>query len=264
MSIVLLKKTLKRNWVLLAIFFAVLTMYLTIMIYMFDPDDIQAIISMVELFPEDLMKAMGFAGFSDITGYLASWMYGMLMLAFPMVYCIILGNRLVAKMVDNGSMAYLLSTPNSRNKIVITQGFYALASVAVLFAALFGVGVSISEMAHPGLLDIGGFLRLNITTMFVNMFVIMLVFFFSCLFNDIKYSTGFGAGMPILFFLMNLIGGVSEDAETIRNLSIYGLYDPLVVATESTFVWANLFYASGIIVFFAAGVAVFNRKRLPI
>ncbi|HAE61675.1 MAG TPA: hypothetical protein DCG38_05035 [Eubacteriaceae bacterium] len=264
MSIVLLKKTLKRNWVLWAIFFGVLTMYMTIMVYMYDPDDIQALIKMVEIFPEELMNAMGFAGFTDITGYLASWLYGMLMMAFPMVYCIILGNRLVAKMVDDGSMAYLLSTPNSRSKIIVTQGIYALASVAFLFAALFAVGVAISEMIYPGLLYIKGFLMLNITTMLVNMFVVMIVFFFSCLFNDIKYSTGFGAGIPIVFFLMNLLGGVSEDASIIKNLSIYGLYDPLLVATESTFVWANFFYLAGILIFFIAGIVAFDKKRLPL
>ncbi len=57
---------------------------------------------------------MGFSGLvTDLTGYLASWLYGLLMFGFPMVYCIILGNRLVARQVDSGSFAYLLSTPHS-------------------------------------------------------------------------------------------------------------------------------------------------------
>ena len=61
MSIALLKHTVRKNWLLWLIFFAVLTMYLTIMIAMYDPEDMESITSMLELFPEDMMKAMGFS-----------------------------------------------------------------------------------------------------------------------------------------------------------------------------------------------------------
>ena len=154
MSMVLLKTTLRKNWMLMLIFFGVLLMYLTVMIAMFDPEDMNALNEMIAIFPEELMKAMGFSSLvTDLTAYLASWLYGMLMTALPVVYCIILGNRLVAKMVDNGSFAYLLSTPVSRSAIIITQGFYAILSLFVLFAATAGSGILISEMAFPGLLD---------------------------------------------------------------------------------------------------------------
>ncbi|HBA05476.1 MAG TPA: hypothetical protein DCW51_16900, partial [Clostridium sp.] len=113
-----------------------------------------------------------------------------------MVYCIILGNRLVARMVDNSSFVYLISTPNSRSKIIITQGIYALVSIIVLFIALFGAGIIFSEIMFSGTLDIRQFLSLNFTTMLVNMVVMMISFFFSCLFNETKLSLTFGAGIP--------------------------------------------------------------------
>jgi ABC-2 type transport system permease protein len=232
---------------------------------MYDPDNMEAITSMLKLLPEDLIKAMGFSGLvTDLTGYLASWLYGFLMFGFPMVYCIILGNRLVAKLVDNGSFAYLLSTPNSRVKIIITQGIYALASVAVLFAALFSLGFFVCEAMLPGLLDVGAFLSLNFTTMLVNMTVMMISYFFSCLFNDSKMSLGFGAGLPIAFILLNMLGGVSQDAEVLKSFSIYGLYNP-VELVRGTKIWeVNLLYAGMIIFLFAAAVVVFKRKKLPL
>ena len=265
MNFTLFKTNMKRNWVLLIIFFAVLTMYLTAMISMFNPDDMQAILDMVKLFPENLMKAMGFDTLAiTLTGYLASWLYGLLMLGFPMVYCIILGNRLVAKMVDNGSFAYLLSTPNSRVKIIVTQGVYALISIVVLFAAIFGLGVLVSNASYPGLLDVPAFFKLNITTMLVNMTVLMISFFFSCLFNDTKNALGFGAGLPILFLLMNMISGASDKAEVFKNFTIYGLYDP-VKLVNGTAVWgADLFYILLTAALFAAGVLIFNKKQLPL
>src|SRR3989339_1572634 len=88
--------TTRKNWSLLLIFFSVLSFYMVVMIAMYDPQDMQAITSMLDLFPKDLMQMMGFSQMiTDLTQYLASWLYGLLMLGFPMVYCIILGNRLV-------------------------------------------------------------------------------------------------------------------------------------------------------------------------
>lgn len=261
----LMKSTIKRNWSMLIIFLAVLTMYLSVMVSMYDPDNVELLTSMLEMFPPDLMKAMGFSGLvTDLTGYLASWLYGMLMFGFPMVYCIILGNRLVAKMVDNGSFAFLLATPHSRVKIILTQGFYALISVAVLFAIVFGMGVLISTAMYPDLLDIHAFLRLNLTTMLVNMVVVMISFFFSCLFNETRLSLGFGAGLPVAFFLMNMLGGVSDDAGILKKLSIYGFYDPVELVHNGQIWPVNLAYAAIIVVLFAAGILIFKNKRLPL
>ncbi|MBF7097011.1 ABC transporter permease subunit [Alkalibacter mobilis] len=265
MSLTLLKTNFKKNWILFIIFVGVVLMYFSVMLVMYDPEDIAALAGMLELFPEDIMEAMGFASIiTDLTSYLASWLYGMLMLGLPMVYCIILGNRLVAKMVDNSSFAYLLSTPNSRIKIIFTQGFYALASVGALFMTFFSMGVFMSSILHPGLLDVKAFFKLNVTTMLVNMVVIMIAFFFSCLFNDSKRSAGFGAGVPIIFLLMNMIGGASQDLKTIKELSIYGLYDPVKLVGGGEILRVNLIYTGIIIGLFSAALYIFNKKGLPL
>lgn len=265
MSLTLFKKTLKQNWILQLIFFAVLLMYMTTMLSMYNPEDMEGLIIMIEAFPEELRSAFGFdALVTDLTGYLASWLYGMLMIGFPMVYSIILGNRLVAKMVDNGSFAYLLSTPNTRVRIIITKGVYALASIFILFAALFAAGVLAAEAMFPGELNISAFFRLNVTTMLVNMVVMMIAFFFSCLFNETKFSLGFGAGIPIMFLLMNMLGGTSPESVILSDISIFGFYDPVRLVTGEAVWGINLLYAGVIAVLFAAGTYIFNRKRLPL
>ncbi|MDD2362540.1 MAG: ABC transporter permease subunit [Oscillospiraceae bacterium] len=265
MSITLFKTTLKKNWILLLIFISVLLLYTLEMTLIYDPENMEALTSMLKVFPEELMKAMGFSDLvTDLTAYLASWLYGMLMFAFPMIYCIILGNKLVAKTVDNGSISYLLSTPNSRVKIIVTQGIYAILSVAVLFTALFSISVLICEAKFPDLLDIGAYFKLNVTTMLVNTAVMMVTFFFSCLFNDSKYSFLFGAGIPIMFLLMNMLGGISKDAEFLKKISIYGWYDPVKLVRGKDYFNLNMLFIGIIIVLFIASVLVFKRKRLPI
>ena len=240
-------------------------MYLSVMIAMFDPDDMNALNEMIGMFPEELMKAMGFSNLvTDLTGYLASWLYGMLMTALPVVYCIILGNRLVAKMVDNGSFAYLLSTPASRNRIILTQGVYAILSVIALFAAVTGAGIFISEATFPGLLDISAFWKLNLTTALVNILALMIAFFFSCVFNDAKFSLGFSSAVLIGFILMNMLGGTSDKFIILKEISIYGIFDPVEIVRGAGTAWINLGFSGASVLLLTASVLIFRRKQLPI
>ncbi len=258
-------KTLKQNWKLLLIFFAVLIMYMGVMISMYNPDDMAAMLAILEALPKELLTAMGFSdSITDITSYLGSWLYGLLMLAFPLVYCIILGNRLVAKMVDNKSLSFLLSTPNSRIKLVVTQGVYALLSIFVLFAVLFGIGVGLTASIYPGLLNVGAFLKINLITMLLNMFVMMICFFFSCLFNESKQALGLASGITIVSLLMNMLGNTSEDLNIIKSLSFYGLYDPVEIALGAEIWQLCLIYSALAVVLFISAVVIFNKKRLPI
>ena len=265
MSLTLFKHTLKQNWILLLIFFGVLSMYKTIMLSMYNPEDMAGLIGMIEAFPEGLRNAFGFDELiTDLTGYLAGWLYGMLMIGFPMVYSIILGNRLVARMVDNGSFAYLLSTPVPRVKIIVTQGVYALTSLFILFAALFALGVLSAEAMFPGELDIIAFLRLNVTTMLVNMVVITIAFFFSCLFNETRLSLGFGSGIPIMFLLMNMLGDSAAELKFLSDISIFGFYDPLKLVAGEAAWGVNLVYIGIIALLFVSATVIFSKKRLPL
>ena len=247
------------------IFFAVLIMYMSIMISMYDPEDMASILAMLELFPRELLSAMGFSNtITDFTSYLAGWLYGLLMSGFPLVYCIILGNRLVAKMVDDKSFGFLLSTPNSRVKIVITQGLYSLFSIFVLFAVLFGSGVAMASAIYPGLLDVGAFLKLNLITMLLNMFVMMICFFFSCLFNESKQALGLASAITVVSLLMNMLGNTSPDLNVLKKLSYYGLYDPVEIAMGAEIWQFIILFSLLAVVLFVFGVLIFNKKRLPI
>lgn len=265
MSLALLKLQLKKNYKLLLIFLGILTMYMSVMISMYDPDDMEALASMLNLMPRDLLSAMGFSDMvTDLTGYLASWLYGMLMIAFPMVYSIILGNKLVAKKVDDCSFAYLLSTPLSRDKIIITKGIYALLSIVALFVFLTIMGVIMANLMYPQALNVAKFLLLNFTTLLVNMVVMMICFFFSCLFNDTKRSLTFGAGIPIMFILMKMLGDASTKIEFLKKISIYGLYDPVELVNGGNIWGVNFFYVFLIATLFTLSVIVFKNKRLPL
>lgn len=266
MSLALFKTTIKKNLMITTIFLFVMLFYSVVMISMFSPESLDALNAMFEVLPPDMMKALGFSGvFTNLVGYLASWLYGLILTAFPMVYCIILGNRLVAKTVDSGSIACLLATPNSRGKIIITKGIYALLSVIVMQMIVFAVNLLISKAMFPEeTIDVYVFFKLNLTVMLVNLTAMAITFFFSCLFNDTKLSLGFGSGIPIAFLLFNMLGNASKDAEILKKFSIYGWYDPVGIANGDATLSVNLIYIGITLILLGAGVIIFRKKRLPV
>lgn len=266
MSIPLFLKDMKNNTLLLLVFVAMMSIYLSVIIYMYDPNGIGAFMDMMSILPVTLVNAMGFGSIeSGLTGFIASLFYGVLIYLFPMVYCIILGNRLVAKWVYEGSFTSLLSTPNSRIKIIVTQGIYMMASIAVLFTVLFFVGYGVSNYLFPGMLEVSVFLKLNLGAGLMTMVIGMFCFFFSCLFNSTKLTLLFGSLVPILFFLMTILSKISGRAAFLGKFSLYNIYDGVAIANGQ----ANITtICSGFAIFcallFLGAVGVFSLKRLPV
>jgi len=266
MSIPLFLKDIKNNIVLLLVFGIVMSIYLAVIINMYDPSGAGALMDMLSLLPVSLVKALGFPTVeADLTGFIAGLYYGFLIYLFPMVYCIILGNRLVAKLVYEGSFACLLSTPNSRIKIIITQGVYMLFSILVLFLILYFVGVGLSESLFKGMLDIALFGKLNFSAGLMTMAIGMICFFFSCVFNDTRLSLAFGAGIPALFFLLNMIGGLAERTAFLKDYSLYSIFNGMnLVSGTANAGMINGLFAVMILFLFAGSIAIFQFKRLPI
>lgn len=159
----LLKKEMKSIWVLLVLFILILTMYETIIISMFDPE-LGNIMADFEKAMPGIMKAFGMVGAAEanLTGYLSSYLFNFILILFPLIFSIILSNKLVVKYVDNGSMAYLLATPISRSKIIRTQTIVAIGSLTLLLTASTIIGLIYSELTFPGELTISSYLYLNI------------------------------------------------------------------------------------------------------
>lgn len=265
MSATLFRLNIKNNSVLLLIFCCVLCLYLGEIIYIFDPTSSQAMNEMLDMMPADLMAAFGYDQIgSTLTNFLAGFYYGFLVFAFPMVYYIILSNRLVCKLVDNGAFCYLLQTPASRRKIIFTQGVYLLSSIALLFLVVYVMGTYMAGVLFPGLLDVAAFTRLHVSTTLLTMALAMVCFFYSCLFNETRYSLAFGAGIPLAFLLLNMIGGVSDDTEIFKDLSLFSLLDATSIVENGNTTGINILFLFMIVILFAASVLVFDKKRLPL
>lgn len=266
LNMTLFKRTIKSNYKLILIFIAILTMYFFIIAGMYDPDnlDIVNMLAEMKLSPE-LLAAMGFTlTDTSLLGFISSYFYGLLMLAFPMICYIIIANKLIAGYVDRGSMAYILSSPNTRKKVSLTQATFLIVAIMFIIGVMTGLGIIFCELKFPGMLDIGTFLLINLGVMLLHLAISGICFFSSCVFNESRLSLLFGAGLPILFLLIQMISNSSKDLEIFKYFTIFSLFNTTnILSNDGWLVPFIVLFAIGAVLY-SAGIAVFCKKDLPI
>lgn len=265
MKLVLFKADMKNNGFLFLIILYVMLIYFTVITYMYDPVDSSAFGDMMALLPEGLVAGLGFdETATNLTGFVINFYYGFLVFLFPMIYCIVTANRLVAKMVDNGSFAYLLMSPTSRRTIIVTKGMFLLSSIGLLFTVLFFGGVLVGRFFFGNMLNEAIFLRININAGLLTMLVGMICFFYSCYFNESKMALAFSSGVNIGSLLLFMLGGVSEKSEFLKSFSIQSLLDTEGILKGGSGMGTAALLLIMIAALFWSSVIVFERKNLPI
>jgi len=261
----LFKRGIQGSWKMLLIFAAVITMYFTVIISMFDPALGSALKEFEKAMPE-LMAIVGMNPSSaELVSFIEAYLYGFIMLVFPMLFCILSANKLIARHVDRGSMTYLLAAPVKRVTVVFTQikvmitGIFALVFYATI------LGIINSEISFPGELDVGKFILLNIGVFCLHLFIGGICFLCSCVFNDSKYAVGVGAGIPALEFIIQMMANAGKELQNAKYATFFTLFDSDgIIAGESGAIWGMVILFAGAIILFTVAIAVFSKKDLHI
>ena len=266
MNSTLFKRSFKSNRILILIISAVLLMYTAIMVAMFDPENVEAIAEMMSMFPEGFGAAFGFNEIAtNLTSHIGLYLYGFIYIVFPLIFIIIVTNGAIAKHVDNGSMAYLLATPNTRKKIATTQAVFVITSITLIFIFQVIMGIVICESMFSGLLEIDNYILLNVVTLLVSLVIAGIGFVSSCYFSETRYSLAFGAGIPIGFVLLNMLSGANEKLEGLRYFTVYSLIDITKIFNDSSFVlMTSVSLLVATVVLFGIGIYIFDKKSLNI
>ncbi|MDD2427146.1 MAG: ABC transporter permease subunit [Eubacteriales bacterium] len=261
----LFKKEAKSSLPLWLIIATVNTLYFSIIVWMFDPELGSALKTFEEAMPE-LMAMFGMVPASEnLTQFMGAYLYGMIMQIFPMIFIIILANRLIAKHVDSGSMAYLLAAPISRVKLALTQLAVLLSGLILMILYCTGLGIVLSEIMFPGELNIGGFVLLNVGCLFLQICIMGICFLSSCAANETKWSLAFGAGVPVFAYVLQMLSTQGEAAENFKYATFFTLFNTsgLINAESTALLQAGALLVIGAVLS-AIGVIVFKRKDLHI
>lgn len=245
---------------ILLIFAAVLTMYTTMIVWMFDPALGESLNMLMESMPEIFalvgMDAPGTTLLDFINNYLFSFLYKV----FPIVFFAFLVNRVLIRYLDKGAMAYLLSTANSRLRISFTQAMVIVCQQLLLFAYVAVLTLAVCRIQFPGELDIPGFL-LEIAGIFGLMLLLSgICFLCGCLFEDSALAVG--VGLNVAFVLAEMLSQVGDRLSWLRFCTPLTLFDTAAIA-GGNLGGITLLYLGGLSLY-AAGIAVFCKKDLSL
>lgn len=260
----LFKHNVKSTLMIWGIMTAVFVMYFAIILSMYDPEYLQSLEELLAMFPEAMIKAMNFDDFgTTLFSFMTGYMYGFLVFLFPLVVVIVVNHRLVASHVDSGSMAFLLASPNSRSKIIVTQIVFSIFANIMFFIVYTLLGLIICESMFPGEMDIPNFIMLNVYAIILYVALGGIGFFFSTLANDKSLSLGFGVGIPVAFLIFQMLADADESLVVFKYFSLFSLFDPKQVETNASYVLGTsaVLLAIGL-AFYAISLVVFNKKNL--
>ncbi|PEC49410.1 hypothetical protein COJ46_05025 [Bacillus sp. AFS077874] len=203
----------------------------------------------------------------DITtliAFIANQYFGNFALIFAMIYSVTIGNKLIADQVDKGSMAFHLSSPITRTQYTFTSIIFSIFTLVVMFGLIFVVGYGVSELVQPGELPLEKFFILTLGSLILNLAIHSIIFFASCFFNRSSHSLALGAGLTVFFFATNMLSGMNDSLEILKNVTIITLYDSNAIIQSGSY-GAQLIILVGLaLVLYLIGILVFKRKDLPL
>ena len=253
MSIPLLKIELKSNSKIILLFLAIITLYAGIITAMYNPELGAGINELAKSMPQFFaVFGMENPG-TTLLDFLNNYLYGFILILIPFIYIILMCYKLVAKHIDKGSMAYLLNTHYSRIQIILTQFIVLVIGLLVLVCYATGLIIFISNLMFKGEMFI------------LEVFLSTLCFMFACLFNELKFSIGLGAGLGMIFFLVQMLSQVSDDIEFLKYFTPLTLFSPenIIKYDIESFMYLGVLLISAV-VFFVITMKKFKKRDLSL
>lgn len=232
--------------------------------------------SLLSSMPEKVGESLQELGELNINHLvIGSIFYKIAGLLLPIVYTIMTANNLIAGQVDSGSMAYVLSTPTKRRKVVLTQMVFLISSLILMFVIIGGVGMLATFLVEGDLsISFGGFLKLTLGALATMIAIGGICFLASAWFNRSKHAMGVGGGLSMFFLVSTILGLFGSDSipEALRidamnffnYTSIISFFDVNAILEGGSFLGGLLILLLIGAVTYALGILIFDKKDLPL
>lgn len=261
----LFKQSIKLNYKIVIIFMVIVTMYSTMTTSMYDPESLSLLEEFTETMPE-IMALFGMTGNAGaLIGFLITYLYGFIFIMFPLILFIITSHKLVASHVDKGSMSYLLASPNKRKTIILTQMSVLNFIILIFIIYITLLTIITCNILFPGELVISKLILLNIGLFIFHSLLGSISFLASAAFNETKYSLMFGAGIPLLFYLIQMLSNLGGKLDNLKYFTIFSLFQPFDIINKEKNILLFLLIALLItIVLNVLSVTIFKNKNMSV
>lgn len=206
--------------IIIAIFLVVFLVYPSII----NSDNIKNIDEMMEMFPEEVLKAfnMDISSIDSAFGWLKTEGFTFVLLITG-IYGGILGSSILLKEENDKTIEYLNSVPVTRTKIVINK---TLCGIIYIILMVLAVGIfNFIGLSLSGDFDKKTYILLSITPMFSSLVMFSLCLFLSTFTHKTRKTLGISLGIVFLSYFLNVISELSTETEFFKYFSIFTLTD---------------------------------------
>ena len=159
----------------------------------------------------------------------------------------------------------LLAAPVKRCTVAFTQLLVLISGILLLVLYSTVLEGICAQRAFPGELNGKELLMLNGGLLCIHLFIGGICFLASCVCSDTKYSIGFGAGIPALMYVLQMLANVGGNADKVKYLTFFTLFNPEgIAAKQGDAVCRVAVLFIGAVILYMLGIIVFSRKDLSI
>lgn len=187
-----------------------------------------AVTEVAESMPSAVKTVFGIsknARIDTFEAFIAGQFFARIWVMLMALYGIQTANAVLAKMVDDGSMAFLLSTPVSRSEILSTQAGVLISTNAIIVLATI-VGLFMGTFCSGIEINHGRYLRLGLLGVSFFSLIAMYSLFFSAWFVEGERALTYAAGLTLAFYGLDIVGGLSDKLSWMKRLSLFQWFQP--------------------------------------
>lgn len=227
----------------------------------------KALNTLLQGLPAGLLRVLGYTlGVTQLSGFLAGEFYSLLYLVILAIYAIFTGARVMAHLIDNRFMGYLLATPVARRRVACTQALVLLSGVVVIAALTTAGGLlGAAWFAPHAHIAAGPFVRMNLVGMLVFTVVAAYSFLFSALAPDERTALSLSTFVTLVFYGLHLVADLSNRLRWVAHLSLFTIFNPPALIAGRGAVLVDSLVLTGVTVaLLVLAVLGFEQRQLPL
>ena len=105
---------------------------------------------------------------------------------------------------------------------------------------------------------------MNVVLYFLQVAVSGICFFASCISNDTKLYFTIGAGVPVLFYLLQALANMGDKLENLKYFTLFTLFNTSDIIAGEGIIMPIVIFLFVAIVFYGFGIYIFSKRDLPL
>lgn len=195
--------------------------------------------------------------------YVSNQCFGRVWVLVTGIYTISTADALIAKLVDQGAMAYLISSPVGRLEVLSTQVVVLISGLAVMMG-LTGLGIWAEIIFFELAINVWSYFRLLVIEFALFLAVGAYSLFFSALFDEEESTILCAAALTFLYYALDVVSELDDRFSWVKNLTIFGWVRPQEVLDGETPTWRSLGLFGLATLFIMGAGYIFSKKDIHV